>query len=326
MPTVAEAIALYIRDLEIRDTSAAHRRTEQSRLAPFVEEFGSGPIASVTRLTIIRHVKQLSANRGYTLATQASLRKSHRAFWGWVAQQGWTEENLGDRLKVRRQDWKPQMRRAAPESDLIALKAALDPFVERRAQHPQDVRDALFVSLSLDSGARLGAIAALRVTDMENALQRTVAGRYVATSPGKTGRERIVFGSHSARLYHLWMDLRPGRSPYVFVSMRSGRHLLSTSIAKAHPRLCKFAGVPPFRTQAIRKRNVTEVRRHKGLTVAQRYAGHSDPRTTMIHYDDIDDEEIIEAAAAIDRQRQQPQPDEEERNEMARLFRLPKDT
>jgi integrase len=122
------------------------------------------------------------------------------------------------------------------------------------------------------------------------------------------------------------MELRPGRCAYVFVSMRSGDHLLPTSLAKAHPRLCDFAGIVPFRTQAIRKRNVTEVRREKGLTVAQRYAGHSDPRTTMIHYDDIDDEEILEAAAAIDRRRRQAIPGDDEQTELARLFRLPKDT
>lgn len=325
MPAVADAVELYIRDLEVRDTSDAHRRTERSRLTPFAQEHGRLAVSDVTPLTIIRHIKRLSAERGYTLSTQASLRKSHRAFWGWVREQGWTESHLGDHLKVRRQDWRPQVRRAAAEQHLIAVKAALAPFVNRRDQHPQDVRDALFVSLSLDSGARLGAIANLRVLDMENALGRAHGSRYVATSPGKTGPERIVFGPQSAQLYHLWMELRPGKSDFVFVSVRSGRPMLRTSIAKAHLRLCDFAGVPPIRTQAIRKRNVTEIRRRKGLTVAQHYAGHSDPRTTMTHYDDIDDEEIVEAAAAIDEQRAHAKPAEDELAQMARLFRIPKE-
>src|SRR5690606_35610743 len=138
-----------------------------------------------------------------------------------------------------------------------------------------------------------------------------------------TGPERIVFGPQSAQLYHLWMELRPGKSDFVFVSVRSGRPMLRTSIAKAHLRLCQFAGVPPIRTQAIRKRNVTEIRRRKGLTVAQHYAGHSDPRTTMTHYDDIDDEEIVEAAAAIDEQRAHARPAEDELAQMARLVRHP---
>ena len=136
---------------------------------------------------------------------------------------------------------------------------------------------------------------------------------------------QIVFGPQSAQLYHLWMELRPGKSDFVFVSVRSGRPMLRTSIAKAHLRLCDFAGVPPIRTQAIRKRNVTEIRRRKGLTVAQHYAGHSDPRTTMTHYDDIDDEEIVEAAAAIDEQRAHAKPAEDELAQMARLFRIPKE-
>lgn len=325
MPAVADAVERYIHDLEIRDTSDAHRRTERSRLSPFAQEYGQLAISDVTPLTIVRHIKRLSAERDYTRSTQASLRKSHRAFWGWVHEQGWTETHLGDKLKVRRQDWRPQVRRAAAEQHLIRVKAALSLFVEHREQHPQDVRDALFVSLSLDSGARLGAIANLRVVDMENALTRAHGSRYVATSPGKTGPERIVFGPQSAQLYRLWMELRPGKSDFIFVNMRSGKPMLRTSIAKAHLRLCEFAGVPPIRTQAIRKRNVTEIRRRKGLTVAQHYAGHSDPRTTMTHYDDIDDEEIVEAAAAIDEQRTHATPPDDELTQMARLFRIPKE-
>ena len=300
MTTVNEAYAAYITDLEEQMLTEVHIRSVRSRLKRLCLIHGDTEMSDLERLDVARHLRQLSENRAP--ATMAGYTATAKAFFNFCYQEEFVDENLGDRLKNG--DYTPQVRRAAPESHIQAVINALPEFVTHREDHPRDIRDALLISLSIDSGARRGTMHGLKRADVEKALlsaERTEEGRavYTVKTRGKTGVTEVVFFAETAELFALWLPLIPGRSPYVFISLRTLKRLKPDALSKAYERVCQFADVPVFRSHAVRKRNTDRVIRLSDLEVGQRYAGHRQLSTTARYYRQLEQRDVYNAAAAL---------------------------
>ena len=301
MCTVNEAYDAYLLDLEERMTTAAHIRSVRSRLKPFRRRHGDTPLADLTRPDCARFLRDLESG-GRSEATMAGYTATLKAFLKFAYLNEWTAENLGDRLKAR--DYSPQVRRPAPESHIQAVINALPEFVAHRDYQPRDIRDALLISLSIDSGARRGTMRNLQRADVEKALmsaERTEEGRVVYTvkTKGKTGTTEVVFFAETAELFGLWLPMVPGKSPYVFISLTTLKRLKPDALSKAYVRICEFADVPTFRSHAVRKRNTDRVIRLSDLEVGQRYAGHRQLSTTARYYRQLEHRDVYDAAARL---------------------------
>ena len=310
MKTLTQALEEYLLYLKKEGSSATHIRTVHSRLRQFIEPNDEFPtdnrmrsVDSVTALDLHQHLFELQGG-GRSDGTMAGYVGSMRAFWAWLVRDKEVKESPAENL--RRYSYLPKKRRAAPSKSVDKLYAALRPFVAHRNYNPRDVRDALVVSLSLDSGSRIGEVHSLRSRDMEEALARGEIAEnsrtcYTVIGRGKTGSKAVTFFNESAELYALWQRVNPfPNAEFVFTSVHTGRLLRPESMTRCFEGICEFAGIPVVRSHAIRKRNASDLQRAFGDPELTRlYLGHSSITVTMNHYNDVDQERVMEAAAEL---------------------------
>lgn len=309
-----DAVAKYVEHLEGRNLSDRHVETVVSRLNRFVlpsKEFPADrrerDVSTIGRDELREHFRRLKAG-GRSDGTMAGYTSTHKAFWNYLKRKRLITKKPSRKLKKYSYD--PVHHRSAPAENVQKVIASLSDFVNHRNQNPRDVRDALAVSLVVDCGGRLGEVRTLLRRDLEVALaQGRVTGNgrivYSIVGHGKTGASALRFFSETADLAHLWLKVDPWpNATYVFVNTRTGELLHRTRFTQAFERVCQFAGVPIFRSHALRKRNVTDILRLTGdLKTGQLYANHKSPEVTTRHYDDIYKEDVDDAAAKLASQR-----------------------
>lgn len=328
MPTVNDVVSSYLQHLREQMLSDSYITSVRQRLAFFTRDT-PGEIPNGERLIdrlrpadVSDHLRHFEVDRDASEGYMASIVSTHRAFWRWCHERGYTRQNLGEQL--RRRSCRPQVRRPAPEGDVAAVAAILPDYARRPGFVP--LRDALLVSMSLDSGARRRAFRNLRRDALAGALRApadTPAGVvYTALSFSKGKPAKIRFGAFTAELARRLLAMLPDDCRYVFVSSRTWRQLHPDSFSDSFRRICEAAGVPTFRTHAVRKRNTTDVARMAGLEAARKYAGHSDSKVTREFYVDAFSDDVDAAAASIANRHRQPEKQNSEVNEMARLFGL----
>lgn len=317
------AIDLYLAYLIKNQSSPAHLRTVAWRLRHFAKSRPGRLVADVTRLELAAYFIEAAETRAD--GTIAGWVATQKAFWKWAKKRRIISKNVAKRLKQPRFD--PVVRTAAPAAHVAAVTGSLPDFVNHRQQRPRDVRDALLVSLSLDCGGRLGAMADLRRSEVQKGLNRGVLatdGRvvYRVTSRSKTGSVALEFCEETADLFRLWFAVGPPTAvDRVFVSVArnapQGTLLRRDTVARAFARICQFARVPTFRAHAVRKRNITDIMADNDPEVAQRYAGHRDLATTMLHYREKSADQVRNATAQLASSRRG---NVDYEAEMARLF------
>ncbi len=310
---LSKALDLYLAYLLGKNCSILHVNTVRSRLRQFIEPVEEFPTdrrqvdaAEITMLALHAHFRALEVGR--TDGTLAGYASTHRAFWHWLISEWVRSDSPAANLK--RYSYDPKVRRAAAPTAVGALVASLPNFISHRNFHPRDIRDALVVSVALDSGSRIGEIRSIRRKDLQRALVRgepTDNGRirYQITGTGKTGGQDLTFFNESAELAQLWLNVCPfPKSDFVFISLASGHLLRRETMGRCFVRVCEFAGIPTIRSHAIRKRNASDIQRIYGdPELARMYLGHKSLKTTMIHYNDHERDAVSDAAACVASQR-----------------------
>jgi integrase len=296
------ALVAYLRHLENAGASETHLLTVRSRLRQFIDTCPETAVSAITAQQLQAHFRQLRDGRAD--ATMAGYASTHRAFWNWCAAEGLRPDSPAANLK--RWDYSPVRRRAAPENDIIQVANSLAAFADRNNKDPRDVRDALAVSIAIDGGGRLGEIRSLKKNDLRQALIRPVAvdgdrEAFLVIGYGKTGDAPLIFFNETAVFARAWLEMDPQpTSTWVFYNLRTGGLLRSPSLSRAFARVCEFVGVPVFRSHAIRKRNVTKIIGATGnIKIGSLYAGHKNSATTIRHYNDVDEEMVIAAASRV---------------------------
>lgn len=304
------ALLAYQNSLAERGLSRSHRKSVEGRLQRFLVGREDVPLRAITAAHISEHFEQLEHD-GLAAGTLAGYKSTHRAFWRWCCAQGHVTTDPSTVLKQKNfsYSFKPVNHRAADEDAFQVVLSAIPAFVAARRHAPRDVRDALAVSLAADSAARRGEIWSIRRKDLEKALKKPSklrgGGRvYHVAGRGKTGQSNIRFFDQSAGLARLWLAILPATAVYVFASTRSWERLPRDYMNSAFNRLCAFAGVEPFRWQAVRKRVVTDMIEFTGnITAGQLLAGHSSEKTTLAYYNDVQQASVDAAAGQLARRR-----------------------
>ncbi len=294
---MSDAYDDYLYFLEEKDFSDRHIETVASRLKLFIfatkefpEDYRNVAVNSIT-FRDIRGFFRLLRKVGRAEGTLAAHRSTQIAFWNWCIRQGYRDDNPASGLKKR--SFEPVIRRAAPSGDVDLVMSSLEDYAAHRKHKDQDVRDTLLVSFLMDNAGRLGEALDVRMSAMQLALQNPInlpdgGVAYHLSGFGKTGGADLVFFERTARLATIWckFDIQ---SDFLFCNLRTGGKLCNSGASKAFDRICKWVGVPRFRSQALRKRNVTDIIRITGdWKIGQRYARHSDIKTTMMHYNDFE--------------------------------------
>lgn len=298
-----DAINTFVAHLEDRALSRSYIESVTYRLGRLADSLPGVSLLDLEAGQVNRYFRDLKES-GLSEATRAGHANSVRALLNFSVRQGFIPYSPAAGLP--RMSYRPVHRRAASAASVGKLIAAIQPYAAHRNFRPRDVKDALAVSFAVDCGARLGEINSLRWADARHALahgHETKNGRmaYQVIGTGKTGASVLRFFSETAELFHLWQRLNPWpQAVFVFASITTGEKMRASSLGDSFVRISKFAGIPPVRAQAIRKRNVTDIIQKTGdWKMGQLLAGHSDMKVTMEHYNDVDLERVDDAAAEM---------------------------
>ena len=303
---LGEAVGSYLTALEKRSSSGSHLSTVRYRLGRLAREREDVPLRSLTEEQIHEHFMALRES-GLSSGTLAGHKRTFLAFWRWCSTRRWCSAKPAAVLRSRAHSYsfRPVRSRAAGVDDFALVVGHLAAFAAHREWKPRDVRDALLVSLAVDSGCRRGELWNLRRSAVEAALDRpqlVAGGRHIyhAESEGKTGAVVIRFFEESADLLRRWLKVMPRESGFVFVSLRTRKRLRADALHLGLLRICEFAGARPFRFHAIRKRVVTDIIAATGdAKIGQLLAGHASVRTTQEYYNDVAEVAVDSAAASL---------------------------
>lgn len=307
-----DAVLKYVKCLEKKGNTLVSLQTVRGRLGKFPHQ--ELDLTEIAPQHISAHFKDLDA-RGLASATRAGYKSTHRAFWSWCLKNGLIKSNPSDILLTNghRYSYEPVHSMPAPATDFQIVLNSLNAFADHRNGNARDIRDAAIVSLAIDCAKRRGEMWNLRRKDIEIALRlgertRDGAAVYRTKSHGKTGPQNVVFFEETAVLLGRWLAVMPPKALYLFVNLRTGQRLHQDSMGSAFKRICEFVGVPAFRFQATRKRDVTDIIVATGDSkVGQMLAGHKDARTTQIHYNVVEQSRVEGLAAALSNQRRNQQ-------------------
>lgn len=312
---LTRAIDDFLLHIEGRGGSLVHLKKYQFGLAK-LSDLGVELVGEVGAKELHELSRSLKKDNGerYADATMAGFHRAWKSFFAYCEERGWVEKSPARRLKPF--SYLPKRDRSAPSEDAAAVLACLDQFVQHRNTNPRDVRDALIVSLSFASSGRLGEFWSLEKRAVINSLKRprrvsVITGGAVSEIPvyeivgtGKRDDAVLMFYEYESNLFNLWLNLIPDHlynvSPFVFVSLATGRQLHKRTLSAAFDRICAFAGVPIFYSHAVRKRNVTDMLRDGiDLKTVSRIVNHANPLTTMRHYASVDRSDAQKAGGRL---------------------------
>jgi integrase len=309
---VKAAAHLYLTDLEAAGWSTKHIESVNGRLSRFSKQYGGIKLDAVSRDHIQQFFDDLEA-AGLAMATMAGYKATLRAFWRWLRAEEHTVNQPDAILSSSRHsyDYTPVQSQPANAEDFQTVLNRLDEFAGHRDYRDRDVRDAALLSVAVDSAKRRGELWRMRVRDVQRALERPdvmASGPvYRISSRGKTGQATITFFEESAVLLRRWLEMMPDGASFVWCNTRTGQRLRPESLSLAIVRICKWSGVTPFRLHAIRKRDVTDVIAAAGdPKVGQLLAGHKDPRTTQMHYNQVEQSRVDALVGALNQGRRGP--------------------
>ena len=288
MRTIRDAVTAYLESLDAAERSFEHIKSQNWRLSRLVDSLGDQPLSSLDRLNISRVLRPLR-DSDLSPASVNGIRSGVKSLLKFCYENGWTDENLGSHIKVGQ--FNSQRDKSAPEAHIQAVIQAIPQFIVHRKNRLRDIRDALTVSLSIDSGKRLGEINRITRRNLNLALQSPQSARgrtvyHVQSQWGKRGPALITFYEETADLFNRWLTASSHiQSKWVFCSLVTGDRLLPSSQSRAFDRLCKFADVPIFRSHAIRHANANQLfDAGVDAAVVARVLGHTNPHTTLTHY------------------------------------------
>ncbi|HRI57465.1 MAG TPA: tyrosine-type recombinase/integrase, partial [Anaerolineae bacterium] len=168
---------------------------------------------------------------GLSMATVASHVRAVKRLFRWLHEEGLLPANPAQRIKV------PKLPRGEPKAYSLADFAKL--LSATAGDDLASKRNRAMLLFLADTGARVGGLAGLRLTDLD--LEN---GQAKVTEKG--GKLRVVFFSEpTADALAAWLAVRPTGTPYVWAGVeRSSKPNLTTEgIRQVLKRLGKKAGV-----------------------------------------------------------------------------------
>ncbi len=184
------------------------------------------------------------------------------------------------------------------EDEVKALRAVLEAgtIIARSKASQGPVRDQCIIELALGTGLRVSEISQLKLDDID--LKR--GGNSLIVRHGKGDKQRVVkFSSKLKNLILEYIEYRNKDSEFLFPSERQD-YMSSNGIQKVFKKWAKKAGLPSrYSIHSCRHYYATALLKvSKNLRLVQMQCGHSNPQTTTV-YAQVLDEEIDEAVEKL---------------------------
>ncbi len=306
-----KAIRIFMEDMVARGVSEDHMKRRRFGLETLLRNggFKGRMMHTISAVELNSWLKSLRKNNGnrYKDASLAGISESYRALWKFGCDQ--MERVRGRRLPwcrpmggIERFKFHTNEDKTVAPADVTKVLRSLEQFAYHRGGNPRDLRDALIVSMALESGKRIGELQQVTRADMHRAIARgsvqvvevngvdVQVSVYSITTTGKTKEVPLIFHDLSARLFQEYVDKLPPRkilskSNWLFVNGRTGLQLGKRAMSSAFERLCEFAEVPLFYSHSARHTLVTELD-DLGVNTGtiQAVTGHSSEKMINEHY------------------------------------------
>lgn len=211
---------------------------------------------------------------GLSMATVASHVRAVKRLFRWLHEEGLLPANPAQRIKA------PKLPRGEPKAYSLADFAKL--LSATAGDDLASKRNRAMLLFLADTGARVGGLAGLRLTDLD--LEN---GQAKVTEKG--GKLRVVFFSEpTADALAAWLAVRPTGTPYVWAGVEhsSKPNLTTEGIRQVLKRLGKKAGVEgPVNPHSFRHGFAREYLLSGGdLATLADLMGHSDVQVTWQSY------------------------------------------
>lgn len=278
--------------------------TKPTKMDDYIQKFLNGKpfIASKTRewyLNAFSQYRQLVGNewppteehvgiflnkilaRGLKPATVDNYYRAIRAWLNWLKTKQLIEQNPIELIDP------PPKRKPLPRAPhLDDVNQLFDVITERINVHWQYCRDLALFSLAIDTGARIGELAALDIQDVD------MRFRTVLVKATKTHSERtLVFGLKTADELKQWLKNRailnvPSEISAFFVSKHRGvwQPFTHWGMRQALRKWCSLAQIKQFNFNAFRHAYaIYSLRNNADLIDIQHQMGHAKISTTAIY-------------------------------------------
>jgi len=194
--------------------------------------------------------------------------------------------------------WIMSFSKLMSEDEVKALRNTLEAaaIIAKTKARQGPVRDQCVIELALGTGLRVSEISQLKLEDID--LKR--GGNSLIVRHGKGNKQRIVkFSSKLKTLILEYIEYRDKDSEYLFPSERQD-YMSSNAIQKAFKKWARKAGLPArYSIHSCRHCYATALLKvSRNLRLTQVQLGHSNPQTTTV-YAQVLDEEIDEAVEKL---------------------------
>jgi len=194
--------------------------------------------------------------------------------------------------------WIMSFSKLMSEDEVQALRNTLEAaaIIAKTKARQGPVRDQCVIELALGTGLRVSEISQLKLEDID--LKR--GGNSLIVRHGKGNKQRIVkFSSKLKTLILEYIEYRDKDSEYLFPSERQD-YMSSNAIQKAFKKWARKAGLPArYSIHSCRHCYATALLKvSRNLRLTQMQLGHSNPQTTTV-YAQVLDEEITEAVEKL---------------------------
>ena len=194
--------------------------------------------------------------------------------------------------------WLMSFSKLMSEDETTALRKTLEAavIIAKSKAHQGPVRDQCIIELALGTGLRVSEIGQLKLEDID--LKR--GGNSLIVRHGKGDKQRIVkFSSKLKTVILEYLEYRDKDTEFLFPSERQD-YMSSNAIQKVFKKWAKRAGLPSrYSIHSCRHCYATALLKvSKNLRLTQVQLGHSNPQTTTV-YAQVLDEEITEAVEKL---------------------------
>ena len=184
------------------------------------------------------------------------------------------------------------------EDEVKALRNTLEAaaIIAKTKAHQGPVRDQCVIELALGTGLRVSEISQLKLEDID--LKR--GGNSLIVRHGKGDKQRIVkFSSKLKTVILEYLEYRDKDTESLFPSERQD-YMSSNGLQKVFKKWAKKAGLPArYSIHSCRHFYATALLKvSRNLRLTQVQLGHSNPQTTTV-YAQVLDEEITEAVEKL---------------------------
>lgn len=242
------------------------------QLIVFLSDMGKKTIVEVEKADLEGFLKKLSAD-GYTPKSLSRKINSIKTFYRFLKNQNYITLNPASEITHPKYETKPP--RILSKMEYRALRDACR----------SDIRTHAIVELFLQTGIRIGELAALKLEDV-NAKELTI-------KPQESHPQRTIPINKAARVaLDNWIGIRPKTNGTSLFVTKTGRPLLVRNIRTTIDRYFKIAGIENAKVNDLRHTFITHhLSSGTPLTVISQLVGHKRLATTEKYLDLVKEKE-----------------------------------